>query len=275
MMTLRQRLHQLEARVRPAALPLPVAIGSALELWQRVIRSDPDPWQQEVLLSESKRVLLLCARQSGKSSVASVCAISHALSHAGALVLLLSPSLRQSVELGRKVFESYRRLGRPVSAETESKLTLELTNDSRIIALPGADEGTVRGFSGVTLLILDEASRCQDDLYRACRPMVSVSQGKILMLSTPYGRRGFFYDTWRDAPGWLKIEVPASRCPRLTPEFLEEEKAALGPSWYRQEYECSFEDTADVVFDYDLVHAALDPTVKPLFSPDGRLTEEV
>ena len=35
-------------------------------------------------------------------------------------------------------------------------------------ALPGR-EGTIRSYSGVDLLILDEASRVPDDLYRSVR----------------------------------------------------------------------------------------------------------
>ncbi len=76
-------------------------------------------------------------------------------------------------------------------------MTLRLENGSRIVSLPGT-EGTVRGFSGVALLIVDEASRVDDALYHAVRPMLAVSHGKLVLLSTPWGKRGFFYREWAE-----------------------------------------------------------------------------
>jgi hypothetical protein len=85
------------------------------------------------------------------------------------------------------------------------------------------------------------------------------------MLTTPYGKRGVFYEEWTGGHGWQRYEVPAEECPRISPEFLEEERAAL-PSWvYRQEYECSFEETEDAVFTTDMIDSAVTDEVKPLF----------
>jgi hypothetical protein len=60
-------------------------------------------------------------------------------------------------------------------------------------ALPGTEK-TIRGFSGAALLIVDEAARVDDALYYAVKPMLAVSGGSLLMLSTPYGRRGGFFE---------------------------------------------------------------------------------
>src|SRR5215203_3452424 len=108
---------------------------------------DPDPWQGDLLRSTSDRVLLNCCRQSGKSTMTAVVALHRALYHPGSLILCLAPALRQSQELFSKMTGFYRDLGRPVSAVTERKLSLELENRSRIITLPGSEK-TVRGFSG-------------------------------------------------------------------------------------------------------------------------------
>jgi phage FluMu gp28-like protein len=142
---------------------------------------------------------------------------------------------------------------------------VHLTNGSRIEALPGTEK-TIRGFSGVDLLIVDEASRVEDELYFAVRPMLAISGGRLMMLSTPYGKRGVFYDEWhRRAGEWERYEVPASNCSRISDAFLEEERAAL-PSWvYRQEYECSFQETEDQVFTTEMIDAAVSSEVTPLF----------
>jgi hypothetical protein len=182
--------------------------------------------------------------------------------------LCLAPALRQSQELFAKIASFYRDLGRPVAPQGERKLSLELENGSRIITLPGSEK-TIRGFSGAALLLVDEASRVDDALYFAIRPMLAVSGGTLMMLSTPYGKRGVFYEEWTGGRGWERYEVPASQCPRISEEFLEKELAAL-PSWvYRQEYECSFEETEDQVFTSDMIDRAVTDEVKPLFATGG------
>jgi hypothetical protein len=224
----------------------------------------PDEWQRALLRSTSDRVLLNCSRQSGKSTMTAVIALHRALYHPGSLILCLAPALRQSQELFGKVLGFYRDLGRPVSPQAERKLSLELDNGSRIITLPGS-ERTIRGFSGVGLLLIDEASRVDDALYHAVRPMLAVSGGSLMMLTTPYGKRGIFFEEWTGRHGWDRYEVPARECPRISEEFLEEERRAL-PSWvYRQEYETSFEETEDAVFTTEMIDGAISPDVTPLF----------
>src|SRR5215204_526728 len=224
----------------------------------------PDPWQRDLLRSGSDRVLLNCCRQSGKSTMSGVIALHRALYHPGSLILCLAPALRQSQELFGKVLGFYRDLDRPIPAQAERRLSLELENDSRIVTLPGTDK-TIRGFSGASLLVVDEASRVADELYFAVRPMLAVSGGALLMLTTPHGKRGVFYEEWTGGAGWNRYEVPAEECPRISPEFLEEEQDAL-PSWvYRQEYECSFEETEDQVFTTEMVERAVTSEVTPLF----------
>jgi hypothetical protein len=193
-----------------------------------------------------------------------VIALHRALYHPGSLILCLAPALRQSQELFGKVLGFYRDLGRPVKSAAERKLSLELENGSRIVTLPGSEK-TIRGFSGTSLLVLDEAARVEDELYFAVRPMLAVSGGALMMFSTPHGKRGAFYEEWTGGHGWERYEVPASQCPRISEEFLEEERRVL-PSWvYRQEYECSFEETEDQVFTTEMVEQAVTSEVTPLF----------
>jgi hypothetical protein len=230
----------------------------------RALGLEPDPWQERLLRSSSDRVLLNCCRQSGKSTMVGLIALHRALYHPDSLILCLAPALRQSQELFGKVLGFYRDLGRPVSPQAERKLSLELENGSRIMTLPGSDK-TIRGFSGVSLLILDEAARIDDELYFGTRPMLAVSGGALMMLTTPYGKRGAFYEAWTGGEEWERYEVPARECPRISEEFLEEERAEL-PSWvYRQEYECSFEETEDALFTTDMIDRAVTNEVKPLF----------
>jgi hypothetical protein len=221
---------------------------------------EPDPWQEDLLRSASERVLLNCCRQSGKSTMTAIVALHRALYHPGSLILCLAPALRQSQELFSKMAGVYRDLGRPISAVAERKLSLELENRSRIITLPGSEK-TVRGFSGAALLVVDEAARVDDSLYYAVRPMLAVSGGSLMMLSTPYGKRGVFYDEWTSGYGWDRYEVPAYQVPRIPSSFLGEERRSMPGWWYRQEYECSFEETEDQIFTHEMISAARDDSI--------------
>ena len=227
---------------------------------------DPDPWQRAVLRSQDRQTILLCSRQAGKSTVSAVLAVHEAVYRDAALVLVLSPSLRQSQELYRKIRDTYRALGPDVpDVVEESALRLELANGARIIALPGK-EGTLRGFSAPTLVIEDESSRVPDDLYQALRPMLATSGGRLVLLSTPWGKRGHFYEAWeRGGPSWQRVKVTAPECPRIPAAFLAEERRQIPDLVFRSEYLCEFVETVDSVFRHDDILAALDPDVTPLF----------
>ncbi len=224
----------------------------------------PDRWQEDLLRSSASRVLLNCSRQSGKSTISAIVALHRALYHPGSLVLCLAPALRQSQELFGKVAGFYRDLGRPVPPQGERKLSLELENGSRIVTLPGSEK-TIRGFSGASLLLVDEAARVEDGLYYAVRPMLAVSGGSLMMMSTPFGKRGVFFEEWTGGGDWERYEVSASECPRIPAGFLEEERRTLPRRVYRQEYENSFEETEDQVFSHEDVQAAISDEVTPLF----------
>jgi hypothetical protein len=204
------------------------------------------------------------AHNSGKSSTAAALALRTALLRPGSPVLLLSPSQRQSGELFRKVVDLFGALGRPMAVSAESALRLELANGSRVVSLPG-DEKNVRCFSGVAMLVIDEAARVPDALYYAVRPMLAVSRGHLVALSTPFGKRGWFHDEWHGDGDWERVKVTADQCPRITPEFLAEERRALGERWYEQEYMCNFAETIDAVFSWADIQAAMSDDVKPLF----------
>jgi hypothetical protein len=226
----------------------------------------PDAWQSDLLRSDAKQMILLCSRQAGKSTVTSIAGLHTALFQEGALVLLLSPSLRQSTELFRKLKDFYNAVASPSLPQIieESNLRLELSNGSRVVALPGSEQ-TIRGYSAVDLLILDEAALVDDSLYQSVRPMLAVSGGKIILLSTPRGRRGFFYTVWANGgDAWQRTKITADQCVRIDKSWLERERAMIGDWWHRQEYGCEFLETSDSVFNFSDIEMAVSANVEPL-----------
>jgi phage FluMu gp28-like protein len=147
----------------------------------------------------------------------------------------------------------------------ESALRVELSNGARIIALPG-DERTIRGFAGAALVVLDEAARIEDDLVAAVRPMLATSNGRLIMLSTPFGKRGVFYDAWHGDESWHRVKVSADQCPRISKAFLDEELRELGAQRFSEEYGLEFLEPDEAVFPTAIIDAAFTTEVLPLWN---------
>jgi hypothetical protein len=225
---------------------------------------EPDPWQVALLRERPQRGLMCCCRQVGKSTTAAAAAGYEALYTPGALCLLLAFTQRQSSELLEKV-RSLLRVAAPSMILTgDSATEIELANGSRIVSLPGRDD-TIRGYSSVRLLVFDEAGWVPDDVYMAALPMLAVSAGRLLALSTPNGQQGWFYNEWTSGQNWHRTMIPASKCPRIPPEHLAEMRQKMTAARYACEYDCVFADAVGSVFYANDVHAAIDNDLKPLY----------
>jgi hypothetical protein len=249
---------------KPRTETKPAAPAEAGEWVRQNLGFQPDVKQARVLRSSIRRGLLNCTRQWGKSTVTAAKAVHQAQTRPNSLTLVVSPSARQSGEFVRKAAEFVRRLKLKPVGDGDNAISLEFPNGSRIVGLPGT-EGTVRGFSAVSLLLVDEAARVSEEMYKAIRPMLAVSSGALWLMSTPFGKRGFFYEAWQGGdPEWERIRVTAYECARIERGFLEEERKAMGERWFRQEYLCEFVDEVSGVFGRDLVARAMREDVEPL-----------
>jgi len=237
-----------------------------------------DPIQEQIIRDQSPRIIVNCSRQWGKTTTVAAKAAAEAVSEKG-LYLVIAPTERQAKELFRRCLDYTAAAFPDMQYEERNKTSMELANGSRIIALPAKGEN-IRGYPNPTLVIIDEAAFVKDEDYRACRPFLSHG-GKLILLSTPFGKRGFFYEIWRSQDKrWHRYTVAATDCHHITKEFLDEERVAIGPWWYQQEYECQFLDNISGYFDMDAVRDALENNISPLFaqSKDGEgdcITDEL
>ena len=246
-----------------------LAFSLSASLWaEEMIKFTSDPWQAGLLDNAWKRTLLLCSRQSGKSTTTAALVLHTALYKAPADILLVSPGERQSGEILRKVKQMWKALPKlqysHVQLKNDSVLKVEFSNGSRILALPGKSE-TIRGYSAIKLIVIDEASQVDDELYYTIRPMLAVSGGSLILLSTPWGKRGFFYDAWcgKDTDDWKIITVTADQCPRISKKFLQQEKESMGQWWYDQEYMCVFVDTSTQLFGLNMLELCVSKHIDP------------
>src|SRR5262245_51987406 len=199
-------------------------IARALDpaLWFDHAALVPDPCQASAIRSPSRRQLWNVHRQGGKSSTAALKALAKATTCPGSLTLLISPAQRQSAELLRKVVELHGTIAglpKPVAVAMHH-LEFDPAIGGRVLSLPST-EHTVRGFSRVGLLILDEASRIPDPIISAVKPMqATISDGELIALSTPNGEVGWFFEQWtRGGDVWERTEVRADQCDRIDARF--------------------------------------------------------
>jgi len=225
----------------------------------------PDPWQHSFLNSHERWNLILCGRQVGKSVAVSILALHTALTRPGSTVILIAPIESQANELLRKVTTAFNVIGRPGGALRDAVTTLELTNRSRVIALPGK-ERSVHSYTA-DLLIIDEAARVPDEVYYAASPQLSASKGRLVALSTAFSKSGWLFKEWQEGLGYNRLSITARECPRHTPEFLARERRSMGPRWFDMAYMNTFGDDVAAVFATEDIRAMESSEVTPLFAP--------
>ena len=233
-----------------------------------------DSWQIKAMDSQSNRLLFCCSRQSGKSFCAASIALHEAVYSPGALILIISFNLDQSKEMIKKITDLSRWLDIPPMPEFNKK-SLGLENGSRIISL-SATEQAVRSWSPTTIIV-DEASRCKEICYLSARPALAATNGRLILLSSPNGTRGFFYKAYQntEGEGWAVFEVTADKCPRISKEFLVAERKVMTERLYLQEYFCKFLDFEGQLLSSDLLRDLIDPDLKPFKFVDAHVDSEI
>jgi hypothetical protein len=259
---------------------------------------------QAIMLKRPTQRILVCAcRQYGKSTTEALLGTFISKSFARSLTLIFAPTEKQSSETMMKSADFIMDDPAPVGLKIDNRFEKVFTNGSRIVALPGSEK-SVRGYSAPRLIILDEASRIPDAVYKAIRPMLArAPEADLVAMTTPYGKRGWFYQAWSRSKRWTKVLVRVAWEPRglkLVPsmpedefraywaergviafyspfhsrEFLEEELEAHGELWFRQEYCCDFVETEETVFRLDDILDAESEHVVQLLTGDEEGKEE-
>ena len=223
-----------------------------------------DKWQEKVLAHDGN-ITMRCGRQVGKSEVVSAKACKFARENAGTTTLIIAASQRQSSLLFEKVRANFDKMEEDENVELykeQPTLTkILLRNGSKIYSLPAGRTGYfIRGFT-IDLLIADEAAYIPEEVWKAVIPMIAVSRklrgmGFLILLSTPFGKGGYFYDTFHDKD-FLQIHITSESCWRIPKDFLLKEKKRMTEADYAQEYLGEFIDSYYQFFPTELIKKSM------------------
>ena len=229
----------------------------------------PDPYQTQILTETRDRLLILGPRQTGKSTAAAIRALYEAIHHNNAVILLASASGRQSGQIMEKARAMARSLNHKILPPPNKCDGFRLANGAGIIALPDND-AKIRGFSAPRLIIVDEAAFASPEIFTALDPMLSVSGGTIMLLSTPNGQTGYFYEQWHaEKSPWVKIQSKLEDCPRINPETIERIRQTMSKEDFEQEFECKFVAAGGQFISRETFRKCLRNDFEPFFPEQG------
>jgi len=215
-----------------------------------------DKWQEEVLCHVGN-VTIRSGRQVGKSVVIAEKAVRFALENAGTVTLVIAASQRQSSLLFEKIRGTMELREGAIFAEPPTLSKLVLKNGSKILCLPAGKTGHfIRGFT-VDLLIADEAAYIPEVVWNSVIPMIAVSRkvrgfGFIFLLSTPFGKGGFFYHSFTD-PDFRQWHVSSEDCDRIPKSLLLKEKKRMTKAEFAQEWQGEFAEEWNQFFSSELL----------------------
>lgn len=223
---------------------------------EHYLGEEPFDYQQDFMDHDSERKAFVSGRRVGKSRTAAWLALWKAITYAGAEVLVTAKAQRQSMELFNQIQTEMRTSDIPedqwgVTRSTRTEINFD--NGSRIIALPvGQDGSNIRGYgSQENMIIVDEAAFINDSIFQeVLSPMMAVGSGTFILLSTPFGKKGFLYERFND-PKWYTMQVPSSANPLIDDAFVEEQRQNLTSTQFKQEILGQFVESADSFFTRD------------------------
>jgi len=238
--------------------------------WQAQIIGNP---KKDILEDKTKYKVIVAHRKSGKTVMALMYLFMKAyqcqagFSKEGDMRVprftYIGPTYKQAKDIAwdllKDMVPKWCLLKRP----NESNLEIRLTNRC-ILNLKGADkEDSLRG-PGLYFALMDEYAFMKPHIWdQVIRPELGQTGGDAMFIGTPNGR-DHFYDVFklgRDGMNnWKSWLLPATLptlsleegTPRgqdlLSEGFLAEQKETTMERFYKQEYECVFDDDAGRVF---------------------------
>lgn len=223
-------------------------------------------WQREVLkkIQDAKRSICMISRQAGKSFLAAYLAVQKAIIDRSTWICI-STGERQSQEWLKKALKlakymTHNLRGTPLYCSYQYNASeIRFSNGGRVLAVP-CNPDTLRGFSGN--VIADEMAFWENDqeVWRAIIPFLTSKFGgekQIMIISTPAGKSGLFYDLWSKDNDFLKVKKTVFDVGKTEEEIEELRKNCVDDDIFKSEYCCEFLDSASSLFGFDLLRSCI------------------
>lgn len=168
-----------------------------------------DQWQKDFLAYKGDK-LLCTGRRVGKTYIMARGAIDRMLEKKIS-VIIFSLTEEQAM-LILAMAKAYLAEVSPKAAKTKNtdtnKKTISLKNGSIMRCRPAGDTGdSGRGFEA-DIMIVDEASRMGKFFWIAVRPIILMTAGEVWLGSTPFGKQGYFWDSFNES---YNLHTPEAR----------------------------------------------------------------
>jgi len=234
------------------------------------------PFQREMLenMRNNRQNLIMAARQLGKTTCASIYLLWFSIFNPSKNIAILAN--KQSTAIGivddiKKGYEMLPAWLKP-GVKKYDQLEMKFENESRIFAR-ATSQDAIRGDS-VSLLFLDEfafvAENIAEQFWVANYPTLSTG-GNIIVVSTPNGTAGKFYELWKSATSakntaWKTMKIPWHAHPDRDEKWKEIQIQAIGKVKFQQEYNVSFTGSSYTLIDGEVLESL--KTVEPPFYPE-------
>lgn len=206
---------------------------------------------------DTKQLVLVWSRQSGKSVFAEIMLIENLLKK-NKFSAYISPTF----QLGRKVYKEIITLldGKGIITKANSStLTIETVTNSTLQFYSVESYTAIRGTTVNGVLICDEAAYYPDVLPNGeniwgniIMPITKARQPLTILISTPCGKQGFFYDFYLRAlngeDGIKYLERTIYDDNLVNEKQIEEIRKSIPPLAFDQEFLCRFLDNSLTFF---------------------------
>lgn len=157
------------------------------------------PWQPKYVhayfYGDSSTINLLKGRRIGGTAIALLCMALEGIILPGQLYPIVSTTEKQSYSRISDLTDLYKNAVIDIPMPTSNKGYIELWNGTQFVGYTGAPDSS-RG-DGARSILFDEMAfmERQQEMLRAYRPMMSLSTGKMLQVSTPNASNDEFMKT--------------------------------------------------------------------------------
>ena len=197
------------------------------------------------------------SRQCGKTIFAEIMLIEY-LCKKGTYNAYISPTFSQ----GKKVFAELVQLLEPsgvIKKANAADLKIESIYGSTLKFFSMESPTAIRGNTISGILVMDEAAffptqlpSGEDPYYNVIFPIIKARKPKVLVISTPNGRQGMYYDLYLKAynhtPYYRQITATIYDDDLISKDEIEDLKRGYPPLAWQQEFEVQFLDNALTVF---------------------------